>query len=411
MTVDYDPRDPQIRNDPFPSFRRLQDEDPVQWNPHLRAWVITRYADVRKVALNKQMSPDRLTPFYDSLPEARRGVVGELIRYLNLWMVFRDPPEHTRLRRLMNEAFTPKAVERLRPNVERIVGRLLDDLLPRGRMDLVRDFAYPLPATVIMDMLGVPHDQLDRFKDWSDDLALFLGSARDVPDKYERARRGALEMSSYFREVIADRRRRPGEDVLSALITAGTPDERLTEDELIAAAMLFLFAGHETTTNLISNGIYSMRMHADAWARLVADPSPGLLATAVEECLRYDGPSGGIARVVRVTHEIEGRELKEGDRVFAMLNAANRDPRVFDAPDDFIIDRSPNRHLTFGQGIHFCLGAPLARLEAEIAYREIARRIPDLTLGTTAPDWHDSLIMRGITSLPVHFRPIKSAAA
>ncbi len=401
----YDPENPAIRADPFPVYKRLRDEDPVHWSPALKSWIITRYEDARKAALDAGMSPDRLTPFFEKLPEAQKTTLTEVMRYLNLWLVFRDPPEHTRLRRLLGTAFTPRALAALRPNVIEIVDMLLDRLEGRKRVDLISDFAMQMPAMVIMDMLGVPRDRLWDMKAWSDDMVSFIGSARNVPDKYERARHGAEKMSAFFREVIAERRETPRDDFISALIAARDAESadgqaRLSEDELVASCMLILFGGHETTTNLVGNSALILMRHPEQRDELRADPD--LIVSAVEEFLRYDGPSNSIARVVAETHTLHGVEMKKGDRVFIMLNAANRDPRQFDRPDELDLRRSPNRHVTFGSGIHFCLGAPLARLEAQIAIPALIERFPDMRLADDdPPEWLDALIMRGMRRLPV----------
>ncbi|MFO0295326.1 MAG: cytochrome P450 [Rhodospirillales bacterium] len=405
MSLVYDPRDAAVRADPFPLFRRLQDQDPVHWSAPLRAWIVTRYEDVRAVATNREMSPDRLAPFYRSMPDATQRTLGEVMRYLNLWMVFRDPPEHTRLRGLMAKAFTPRAVETLRPGVQALVDMLLDRVAARldadGEVDWIAEVAGPLPALVIMDMLGVPRDAVGPMKEWSDEIALFLGSARSAPDKYERARHGAHEMAEYFRRVIAERRAAPRDDMISARIAARDSGQSLSEDELVASCMLLLFAGHETTTNLIGNAALLLALHRDQQDRLRREP--GLIEPAIEEVLRFDGPSGGLARVVATGHEFQGKRLAEGDRVFAMLNAANRDPRAFARSDAFDVARMPNRHVTFGFGLHFCLGAPLSRIEGQVCLAETLRRFGDLRLARPPEtlEWLDALIMRGVKSLPL----------
>lgn len=401
----FDPQDPSTRRDPFPLFARLREHDPVHWSPALKAWVFTRYDDVRRVALNAEMSPDRLTPFFDSLPDERRRTMADLIRYLSLWLVFRDPPAHARLRTLVNKAFVPNALEAWRPRIQAIVDDLLDRVAERGSMDLIGDFAFPLPASVIMDMLGVPRADMDTIRIWSNDIALFIGTARGVPDKYERAQAGAHAMAEYFRRLIAEHRASPRDDLMGALITARDAGDRLSEDELIATCILLLFAGHETTANLIGNGLYAFMRNPTQWRMLRENPA--LIESAVEEILRYDGPSGALARVVRVGHVMHGRELKQGDRVFAMLNAANRDPRQFHDPDRFDITRERNRHMTFGQGIHFCLGASLARMEGQIAITTVARLLPSIRPTIERPEWLDTLILRGLRALPVAFEPAR----
>ena len=402
----FNPADPATNADPFPFFRRLQDEDPVHWSDPVRGWVVTRYDDVRAIALDRAMSADRVRPFFDVLPGEEQRRLADLGRYLTLWAVFKDAPDHTRLRGLMNRAFTPRAVEALRPNIERIVNDLLDAIVERGNADLIADFAYPLPASVIMDMLGVPRSDLGVMKVWSDDIALFVGIARATPDKYAKAQAGTREMAAYFRRLVAERRKAPRDDMISALIAAEEAEARLTEDEIVASCILLLFAGHETTANLIGNGVLAFLRHPAELAKLAARPE--LAADAVEECLRYDGPSGALARVVAVAHEMGGRQLKAGERVYAWMNAANRDPRRFSDPDRFDIERPDNRHLTFGHGAHFCLGAPLARLEAQIAFPRLFERLQGLELTTDKFDWMDSLILRGVKKLPVRFTPMRA---
>jgi len=405
MTYVFDLGNPATNANPFPEFARLRTEDPVHWSPAMKAWIVTRHADVKQVALNRQISADRLTPFFKGNAEYQRGSIDSLVRYLNHWMVFRDPPDHTRLRRLFNKAFTPTSVSNLRPSIESIVAHLIDGMEAKARrgetVDYIADFAYPLPASVIMDLLGVPRADLDRVKVWSDDIALFIGTAQVAGNKYLRAEAGAKAMSDYFRTLVEHRTAEPRDDMISHLVLARDDRDALTTDEIIGTCILLLFAGHETTTNLIGNGfLYSMR-NRDQWERLVADPS--LTERAVEEYLRYDGPSGALARVAAADLEMGGKTIRQGQRLFAFMNSANRDPEAFVDPERFDIGREPNAHLTFGHGIHFCLGAPLARLEAQIATTRLAQRLPDIRLSGGDPEWHDSLILRGVKQLPVQF--------
>jgi len=396
----FDPREVAVMPNPFLLFRRLQDEDPVHWSPRLSGWILTRYEDVRRAAITSDMSADRLRPFFAQLPDEQRSRLADLIRYLTPWAPFRDPPYHTRIRSMMNKAFMPRVTEaRLTPSIAAIVGDLLDAMERQAAPDLIRDFAYALPATVIMDLLGVPRMDLQLVKHWSDEMALFIGSAQDVPEKYARAQEGTRLMGDYFRELIADRRKSRRDDLITDLIEVRDDTGGLDDDEVVAACILMLFAGHETTTNLIGNGMLAFLRHPEALARLRDEPA--LAPTAVEECLRYDGPIGALVRVVAVEHEVHGRTLRKGDRVFPMINAANRDGRAFPDPDRFDIARRPNPHVTFGFGPHFCLGAPLARLEGKLALGEIARRYPGLALADESLAWTDSLSLRGLSKLPV----------
>ena len=399
MMLVFDPADPKARADPYPVLGQLRRNDPVHWSPLLKSWILTRYDDVKRALGTGDMSPDRLTPFYDKLPETTRSTLAEVMRYLTLWIVFRDPPQHTRLRTLVNKAFLPGTINGFRSEIERITARLLDRLPADAEVDLVADFTMQLPALVIMGMLGVPENQLHNIKSWSDDIMLFVGSAQNTTGKYERARRGAIEMAALFRGLVQARRAAPGSDLLSLLIAARDEHERLSEDELIATAMLLLFAGHETTTNLLSTAVLALMRNRDQYERFVRQPE--LAGTAVEEFLRYDAPANAMTRIVRIEHEVCGKPLKVGDRVFAIINAANRDEEHFEKADALDIARNPNRHLTFGQGIHFCLGAQLARLEARIALPMLLTRFPEIAPGRDEPVWLDALIMRGLKSLPV----------
>lgn len=395
----YDPADPAVRRNPFPLYARLQDDDPVHWSPALRAWVLTRYEDVRQMMLSDSMSPDRLRPFYAQLQGERRALLSEVMRYMSLWMVFRDPPEHGRLRRLVGTVFNLKALEGLDDAVTGVVDHLLDRLPTDRAVDWARDVAMPLPAYVIMDMLRIPYAAYPELKEASDELRAFIGGARADGDRYTRARNGAERLASFFRALIAERRAAPGDDFVSRMIAARDDEGRLSEDELVATCMLVLFAGHETTTHLLGNALHALLDHPDQLQRLREQPA--LIDSAVEEFLRYDGPSNAIARVVKVDHHIEGRLLKAGDRVFGFANAANRDPRAFTDPQRLDIARTPNRHVTFGFGAHFCMGAPLARLEAKRCIGRLVQRFARIERAAGPPDWIDALAMRGVSTLPV----------
>jgi cytochrome P450 len=404
MSIDYDPRRPEEIADPFPSFARLRAEDPVHWSEVLGGFVLTRYRDVRMALFDRRLSADRITPFRDHLPAGERASLNDLLAMLGLWAVFNDPPQHTRRRALLNKAFTPRRVAALRPAIETLVANLVDAIAGRPRFDLIADFAYPLPATVIAGMIGVPASDLDRFKAWSDDIALFVGSALATPDKRSRALGGMREIAEYFRGMVAEHRRFPREDILGALIAAEEDGARLSDDEIVASAVFLLFAGHETTTNLIGNGMLALLRHPQELARLRADSA--LAPAAVEEILRYDGPTQAMTRIALEEIELAGaqgepRRIPRGARIFALLNAANRDGEVFAEPDRFLIARGESRHLAFGFGAHFCLGAPLARLEGEIGLKALATRLPDLALDDPAPPWSDSFVLRGVKSLKV----------
>jgi cytochrome P450 len=400
QAASFDPRDPIAIQRPLEILLPLQAHDPVHWSPALKGWVVTRYSDVKSVQMNARISADRLTPFYESQPAGERGQLQELVCYLNTWVAFLDPPDHTRLRTLLNKVVTPASMRQLDTAIGEIADDLLDRIEARGpaQFDFIEEFANPLPASVIMDLLGVPRDDMILLRDWSMQLQPFLGGASITKDKYETGRVGIVGMADYFRAMAVERARTPREDVVSRFVELRDSGQ-ISEDELIGSCILFLFAGHETTTNLIANGVRALLAHPAERARLAA--SPELVESAVEEMLRYDGPSGAVVRVVGAEHELRGRQLRAGDRVFAMIHAANHDPEQFDQPQRFDIARSPNRHLTFNHGRHFCLGAPLARAEGRIAIDRLMRRFPKLAMATDEVEYMDTLIMRGVREMPM----------
>ena len=399
MGLDYNPSEPSILADPFVLYRRMQDEDPAHWSPRLKGWVLTRYDDVKRVCLDTNMSSDRLRPFFAALPPAEAARMADLIRYLTLWMVFRDPPEHTRLRRLAARVMNVRSIHALRPNVEAITAWLIGAVGGRETFDFIADFAGPLPALVIMDALGVPRGELGRLKRLSDEMALFIGSARETEGKYDRAEAATREMAQLFRELIAQRRAAPRQDMLSELAHLEEGGERFSEDELVATSILLLFAGHETTTHHLANGLLALLRFPAELARLRADPS--LAAAAVEELLRYDGPIGAQVRIVQQRQQLHGKTLAPGERVFLLMNAANRDPRAYEDPDRVDLGRNGVPHLTFGFGAHLCLGFPLARLEGQVALPAALARWPRIGLADSRLEWIDSMVLRGMQAMPV----------
>ena len=400
--IDYKPNDPTILADPFRLYARMRDEDPAHWSPRLKAWVLTRYEDVKRICLDTTMSSDRLRPFFATLPQPEAAKVAELSRYLTLWMVFRDPPEHTRLRRLAAKVFHVRSMHALRPNVERLTHWLLDSLSEKQEFDFIADFAGPLPALVIMDMLGAPREELARMKRLSDEMALFIGSARDASGKYERASAATREMAGIFRELVSARRAAPQRDLLSELVALDDAGDRLSDDELVATCILLLFAGHETTTHHLANGLRALLAFPDELEKLRADRS--LAPAAVEELLRYDGPIGAQVRIVQEPHSLHGKPLQAGDRVFLLMNAANRDPRAYDDPERLDLERNGVPHLTFGFGAHICLGFPLARLEGQIALPAVLGRWRHLELAGEPLEWMDSMVLRGMKAMRLRAR-------
>ena len=396
---------PAFRCDPYPVLAQLRARDPVHWNARLKGWVLTRHDDVRAALVDERLSSDRLRPFFAALPEDGAAQLPTLSRHLPHWMVFRDPPAHTRLRRLAAPLFSAARIAAAQPVVEATVARLLAALRDRRDFDFIAEFAGPLPALVVMRLLGVPEEELARLKRRSDELALFVGSARASPQKYAHAEKALRELTELFADLVAARRRAPRADGISALIDHARDQDDIGEDELVATCVLLLFAGHETTTNLLGNGLLALLEHPGELDKLRAEPA--LAARAVEELLRYDSPAASVVRVVRAAHERRGRRLAAGERVFVMLGAANRDPAVYAQPDRLWLARGGPSSLAFGYGPHLCLGFALARLEARVALPALLaawRRI-ELAEPAARLAWHDSLVFRGLVRLPIAVRP------
>jgi cytochrome P450 len=392
----FNPMDPEFVADPYPMYHRLRAEDPVHHSP-LGFWVLTRYPDVLAMLRDPRLVKEPIAAFV----AARFGVA--VPPGLGLSMLDRDPPDHTRLRGLVSKAFTPRALERLRPEIQQIVDGLLDEVRGRGSMDLIEEFAYPLPVRVICEMLGVPVKDHERFKAWGVDIARGLDAIMLPPDSPvgQRSVSGRRALAEYFRELIAERRAAPRDDMLSALIAAEEAGDTLNEEELLATCILLLVAGHETTVNLVGNGTLALLRHP-AELRKLRD-NPGLVGSAVEELLRFDGPVQRTARIPSEDITIGGQTIGKGEMVMPFLGAADRDPTQFPDPDRLDITRSDNRHIGFGMGIHFCLGAPLARMEGQIAINTLLARLPRLTLATDQPRFRQSLTLRGLEALPVSF--------
>ena len=396
----FDPHDPAFQADPYPAYAALRAGAPVALLEvrGFRFYWLSRYDDVaaalRDPRLSAKKFPDDMLAA--GVPDSFRRL-GELLTHM---MLLKDPPDHTRLRGLVNTAFTPRVIEGLRARAEAIVGELLDAVQPSGRMDVIRDLATPLPVIVIAELLGIAAVDRERFKHWSDDIAVVLdGSVRTAG--LPAAAASCAELSEYLRGEVAARRRAPREDLLSRLIAARDHADALSEDELIATCVLILLAGHETTTNLIGNGVLALGRHPAELARLRRDPQ--LVRGAVEEMLRFDSPVQMTSREAKEPVLLGGVRLEPGIEVNLSLGAANRDPAQFEDPERFDVTRAPNRHLAFGLGAHFCLGAPLARLEAQAAFEAIVRRIPVWKLESEAIRRRPGLVLRGLASLPIAF--------
>jgi cytochrome P450 len=372
--------DPELIQDPYPYFAQLREQAPVHYSEFHRSWLITRYHDVAAGLGDLRLSSDRVKPLLARLSAADRAKAGGVFELMADWMVVSDQPAHTRLRTLATLAFHPRTIQAMRPRILEIVDTSIDAFIESGETDIVAGFSFPLPATVISELIGAPAEDAHRFKEWSDDLALVaFGAGGDARgDRHARSEQSIIDMFGYFGELIDQRREAPGQDMISALLAGDEGGERLDDDEIRSMCALMLFAGHETTTTTITSAIKLLLDHRDQLARMQADPAA--VGTTVEEVLRYEGAS----------------------RVLLIPAAANRDPRRFRDPDVFDIRRKPNPHLAFGKGIHACIGAMLARFEMRIALQRLFERLPDMQLaGQDEPQWMPSLASRGLSSLHV----------
>jgi cytochrome P450 len=391
--------------DPYPLLAALREHDPVHWSAKYRSWFVTRHDDVVGALRDDRFSSDRISPYVRAKLDGDDADPGVRAAFdvLENWMVFKDRPDHLRLRRLLSRAFTPRAVARMAPRISEIAVELLGAATRdgTGTIDLIGDYAYPLTASVIAEMLGVPREDRERFKDWSDRITgLVFGGMGDA-SRHTTGARGMAELTAYLSSLVRDHERRPADDLISAMISARDDRDALSHDEVIATGVLLLFAGHETTTNLIGSGILAFLRHPGQ--RAILDAHPDRIPDAVDEVLRYDGPAKTVARVMADDVELRGRTLRRGDRVFLSPSSANRDPRVFDRPDTFDITREKGGQLGFGVGMHYCLGAPLARLEASIAIPRAFDHLPGLRPVDEPLQWHPVLLSRGMGRFPARF--------
>jgi cytochrome P450 len=388
--------------DPYSTYARLRDEDPVHWCEPWGQWVITSFADV--LAVNKD--PARFSSagwekkFMSGLPPQLQQLPHMQRHYGTHVLSMTDPPEHTRLRRLVIRSFTPRVIEALRTSVEEIVTELLDACTLESEVDLIAQFAYPLPAIVIGKLLGAPEDGREQFMRWSRDIVNFVGTGHPDEARALRLEQTLIEFRAFLEPVVEDRRANPQGDLISILASADTDGERLTDDELVSTCIVFLFAGHETTANLIGNGLLALLRHPDQLELLRARPD--LTPSAVEELLRYDSPVQRNRRLATRDLAFGGKQIKQGDAVMVFMGSANRDDAKFPHPDTLDIARTPNQHMAFGHGIHFCAGAALSRLEAPIAMRALLDRYPRLRLSDGFEEhWHRNITFRGLESLEV----------
>ena len=382
------------KRNPHPLYHRLRTEAPMWHNPTMAEVVLTRWADCEAVLRDPRWSSD---PSHTEDEDLRDQINAAGVRTL----LFMDPPDHTRLRRLVSKAFTPRTIEALRDHVGEIFDALMADWDGTGSFEVMSGLAYPLPVIVICELLGVPVDDRHQMEGWSSDASRMLDFSQITEDEAMKGIIAAMNFINYFNGLFDERRAEPQDDLLTALLKVEEEGDKLTEEELRAMVLLLFVAGHETTMNLIGNGLFALLTNRDQWERLVADPS--LVPSAVEECLRYDGPVHLTGRLATTDLEVAGQKFRKGEQVVTLLAAANRDPERFPDPDRFDVAREDNQHLTFSHGIHYCLGAALARLEGQVVFSRLVERYPDIELACD-PDtiqYRPHFVLRGLQTLPV----------
>jgi cytochrome P450 len=391
--VTYYPLSPRVYKNPYPTYAALRAKDPIHWSVLMDSWVLARYRDVDAILRDhKRFSSDprnRRNPRTRPAPTAPSGDPS---------MLFLDPPDHTRLRALVSKAFTPSAIAALTPRISAIMQELLEQIEDQAAFDLIETIAYPLPVIVMAELLGVPPEDRDQFKVWSNQRARTLEPTMTARERQD-ALRAAQEFDAYFLKIIEARRVAPQDDLISTLAAAEEAGDTLSQSELLVMLRLLLVAGNETTTNLIGNGMLALLRHPDQLQALRDDS--GLMASAIEELLRYDAPVQVDGRTVMEDVEIDGHRLTRGQGVVLLIGSANHDPDVFSHPERLDITRDEASHIAFGRGIHHCLGAPLARLEGRIAFAALLQRFADLRLLTDHPPFKDNVVLRGLQTLPV----------
>ena len=392
----------EILQDPYPTYARLHEEGPLHYvdvGSKWAVWSIFSHAECSSIAKDPRLSAKRAQQLLALLPISRQPEFSELARMLSLWMIFMDPPEHTRLRKLLNKGFSPAAIEGLRPQVEAVVDQMLAPLKRGSEVELMREFANAMPVRIISELLGVPQEMNDTFISWSRAIAVFRGSPDRTVEQARAAQDALVALTDFFRKTVAERRRNKGNDLISLLIDIEEEGEVLTEEELYAQCIALLFAGHETTRNLIGNGMYTLLQHPQETAELRENPE--IIRSAVEEILRFESPVQFTARVLKEDIEVCGQRIPKKWSILCMLGAANRDPKQFKDPNRLNLKRLNNQHLAFSAGPHFCIGSQLARLEGQIAILNLLQRFPQMKLTGPRPEWASTFGFRGLKSLPV----------
>ncbi len=386
--------------DPYPAYRALREAGPIHWSEEFfgGAWLLTRHADVEGVLRDARFSAQRTGGWVNDAAAER----GELAGFQKLFaraLLFLDAPDHQRIRKVLNTGFRPEVIQRLAPHIERAVTELLDQLESAASFDVMQALARPLPVRVIATLMGIEAARHDDFTAWSDDLAAFIGAPQPTREQARRAQASLLAMGRYFEELLPEKRRAPGDDLVSRLVQAEDSGEIEGGAELLAQCAMLLFAGHETTRNLLGNGLRALLSHPEQWQRL--QQAPELIPGAVRELLRYDSPVQYSGRRVATDLVLHGQRLRRGDLVVPLIGAANRDPARFAQPDVLDIARRDGNSLSFGSGPHVCIGAALTLMEAEIAFRQLLRRWPGLSLADAKPQWSGNPVYRGLMALPV----------
>ena len=400
----YNPFDPEFKANPYPIYHRLRTEDPIHLTKKFggEEWLLTRFADVHAVAKDHRFCPDDLPQrikdksFY--LQEGKD--FNELSLTTSKWLFFLEEPDHTRLRGLVSKVFSPREVQSLHPQIQKIVDDLINSVQEAGTMDVMSDFARLLPTSVTAKIVGVPNENLSKLIQWGRDLFYVFDQPVSLKS-YEYMNKVALEFKEFFRDLIVEREKRPKEDLISNLIAARDQERKLSQDEILAFCAMFFTVGQETTENMLGNSVFALLSHPEQMEKLKQDPT--IIKNAIEELIRYDSPVQIIARIAKEDVEIGGKTIRAGGRVHLCLGAANRDPAKFSQPDILNLTRSETRGIPFGYGMHHCLGAALARAQGQIAINRLVQRLPDLKLNTDRVEWRKNIVLRGLKSLPVTF--------
>ncbi|MEH2162867.1 MAG: cytochrome P450 [Nostoc sp.] len=402
-TFKFNPFNREFRTNPYPTYHHLRSEEPLHRYFVDGDWVLTRYVDVKAVLKSGRVcshdKPELIKEKNQYLQGKQRNL-NSLASISNRLLFYMNPPDHTRLRGLVTKAFSLTVVEQMRPRIQGIVNELLGKVQNTGNIDIIADLASPLPVTVIGSMLGIPNEAQDQLHQWSNVLSRILDALVSL-EEYEAMNQAINEFQEYLRTLVAEREKNPQPDLISGLIAAREQGDKLSEEELLSTCILLFATGEETTVNTIGNGMLALLRHPEEMEKLKKEPT--LIQNAVEEILRYDSPVQLTNRIVLENIEIGNQTIKAGEKILLCLGAANRDPAQFPDPDRLNINRSENNHLAFGDGIHYCLGATLARAQAQIAINTLLQQFPNLQLASDNLEWRKNLALRGLTSLPVTF--------